>query len=102
MVVGWCGAVSDRAQIGDIFLPDSAISDEGTSRNYIEMPSDTDFPTVLPSYNLSQKIVRAFRRKTGRIWTTDAIYRETAKKISFFRDMGAVAVEMECSALFLC
>ncbi|MBF0203546.1 MAG: hypothetical protein HQK67_04340 [Desulfamplus sp.] len=38
--------------------------------------------------------------KTGKIWTTDAIYRETSKKVAFFRNMGAIAVEMECSALF--
>lgn len=123
VVVGWCGAISDRLQIGDILIPDSAICDEGTSRNYMQMPSDTDFPTVFPSSEFTEKLITAIyqegctikkesltnvddsldkvnRCKTGKIWTTDAIYRETAKKISFFRDMGAVAVEMECSALF--
>ena len=34
------------------------------------------------------------------IWTTDAIYRETPKKMSWFQEKGALAVEMECSALF--
>ncbi|MBF0302033.1 MAG: nucleoside phosphorylase [Desulfamplus sp.] len=100
VVAGWCGAVSDELQIGDILVPDAAICDEGASRNYMQMPKDTDFPTVLPSYKLSQKIESAFNCKTGKIWTTDAIYRETSKKIHFFRNMGAVAVEMECSALF--
>ncbi|MFH2057854.1 MAG: nucleoside phosphorylase [Pseudomonadota bacterium] len=34
------------------------------------------------------------------IWTTDAIYRETPKKVDHFKTLGARAVEMECSALF--
>ncbi len=130
VVVGWCGAISDHLQTGDILIPDSAISDEGTSRNYIQMPSNTDFPTLFPCSELSQKlksnlevelsrhnsqnstitkegtelvIIESEKRiycKTGKIWTTDAIYRETSKKIAFFKDMGAIAVEMECSALF--
>ena len=32
--LGWCGAVSKQAKIGDIILPTSALVDEGTSRNY--------------------------------------------------------------------
>ncbi len=36
----------------------------------------------------------------GPVWTTDAIYRETPKKVAWFREQGALAVEMECSALF--
>ena len=35
-----------------------------------------------------------------KIWTTDAIYRETPEKVEFFRKKGAFTVEMECSALF--
>ncbi|MBF0203545.1 MAG: hypothetical protein HQK67_04335 [Desulfamplus sp.] len=46
VIVGWCGSISDELQTGDILIPDSAICDEGTSRNYMEMPLNTDFPTV--------------------------------------------------------
>ena len=36
----------------------------------------------------------------GKVWTTDAIYRETRQKIEQFQKKGALAVEMELSALF--
>jgi uridine phosphorylase len=37
--------------------------------------------------------------KTGPVWTTDAIYRETPSKIKHYGGLGALAVEMELSAL---
>ena len=36
----------------------------------------------------------------GRIWTTDAVYRETPEKVGNFQQQGILAVEMEVSALF--
>lgn len=35
----------------------------------------------------------------GGVWTTDAPFRETPEKITRFRKQGAIAVEMECTAL---
>ena len=34
----------------------------------------------------------------GKIWTTDAIYRETSEAIEERKKQGCIAVEMECSA----
>jgi len=103
IIVGWCGAVTDQLNVGDIILPDSAIVDEGTSVNYRIL--DKTIPFSEPDLNLTDQLSEhltscriGFQRKT--IWTTDAIYRETKKKIAYFRDLGAHAVEMECSALF--
>ena len=103
VVFGWCGAISRDLSIGDIIVVDGALADEGTSRNYMAQPEA--FPRVLPDSVLQQRlynelIAKNLPVKTGTLWTTDAIYRETPKKIDFFRDKGAVAVEMECSALF--
>ncbi|MEA1967007.1 MAG: nucleoside phosphorylase, partial [Thermodesulfobacteriota bacterium] len=103
VVLGWCGAISESVKTGDIIVVESAVSDEGTSRNYID--SKEEFPSLLPSEGLTRDLVEELEKqelsfKKGKIWTTDAIYRETAKKIAFFREKGAVAVEMECSALF--
>ena len=105
IVFGWCGGIADDFEVGDIVLPDSAIAQEGTSANYME--KGQDFPVIpCPAGAVfSQKVRTALDRAdipyhTGRIWTTDAIYRETAEKVSFFKDRSALAVEMECSALF--
>ena len=35
----------------------------------------------------------------GTTWTTDAFYRETPGKIARRKEMGAICVEMECSAM---
>ncbi len=105
VVVGWCGGMADHLKVGDIVIPDGAISDEGTSRNYMVMPKNNDFPTLFPHSTLSTSLKSSFDDNgvtyhAGTIWTTDAIYRETPKKVEFFRNRGAIAVEMECSALF--
>jgi uridine phosphorylase len=36
----------------------------------------------------------------GVCWTTDALYRETAEKITRYRSMGVLGVDMETSAVF--
>ena len=36
----------------------------------------------------------------GRVWTTDAPFRETFKKVMAYQQAGLLAVDMETSALF--
>ncbi len=103
IIFGWCGSVCDSLKTGDILIPEAAVSDEGTSRNYIK--SDSDFPLICPDSNLQHVLIdglgkKEIRYKQGKIWTTDAIYRETPEKVDFFKKKGVIAVEMECSALF--
>lgn len=103
LVMGWCGSIHPDVNIGDVIIPESAIVHEGTSMNYQEF--DQTPWTARPSGSLSHDLLQWCRGreldiKTGPVWTTDAIYRETEKKVAHFRNLGAVAVEMECSALF--
>lgn len=98
---GWGGAVAEDVRIGDIILPTGAMSDEGTSRHY----GYTAGEVIQPSRALTRKIGRALgsaglHAHRGPVWTTDAIYRETAAKVDRFRRAGALAVEMELAALF--
>jgi uridine phosphorylase len=97
---GWCGSISPDVNLGEIVLVDRAVSEEGTSKLYpvrgeVFEPSETiarAARTALASHNAS------FCQ--GGVWTTDAPYRETEEKALHFRKMGALAVEMELSALF--
>jgi len=103
VVLGWCGAVTDQLDVGDIILPCKAIVDEGTSSNYTIL--DKEIPNSIPDLNLVDQLsdhLESFgiSSKKASIWTTDAIYRETKKKKDYFKNLGAKAVEMECSALF--
>jgi uridine phosphorylase len=105
IVLGWCGGLSEDIQAGDLIVPDLGLVDEGTSQNYAVL--DPELPSSRPHDGLSCKLTRYLDTLDldrpvirGPVWTTDAIYRETPKKVAWFRDQGAVAVEMECSALF--
>ena len=98
---GWCGSIVSRVGIGDIVIPDRAFIDEGTSKHYLE---DREV-ALRPSGDLSGKVTGVLKQAgidyhQGAVWTTDAIYRETGRRVRFFQDKGALAVEMEVSALF--
>ncbi|MBW1782629.1 MAG: nucleoside phosphorylase, partial [Deltaproteobacteria bacterium] len=99
LVLGWCGSLQPDLRIGDLVIPTSAISEEGTSQHYpvgTEMPqSDSRLNRILEAS--IKDCGRAFTK--GNVWTTDAIYRETAEKVRAYRDQGVLAVEMEISAL---
>jgi uridine phosphorylase len=98
---GWCGAVSGKVKIGDIIVPDGAVIDEGTSRQY-----GADFASVAqPSTEMQNKIKEALTQHRlgfheGAVWSTDAIFRETRATVEQFQSRGILAVEMETSALF--
>jgi len=103
IVVGWCGAVSENLNVGDILIPQQAIVDEGTSHNYQEVTEPTFYtkPNIEFTDQLSKELEnRELNHLRSTIWSTDAIYRETRKKVDLFKHLGADAVEMECSALF--
>ena len=101
LFLGWCGAVSQRVHAGDIIVPDSAMVDEGTSGHYI----DPSCRVALPCRHLAGQAHQALGRRgidfhQGAVWTTDAIFRETVEKVKYYQHQGALAVEMELSAVF--
>jgi len=103
LILGWCGALNKDLATGDLIIPDLAICDEGTSRHYSVL--DDDLPVTRPDEGLSGQLGSLLKERGETahrlpIWTTDAIYRETREKVDWYRDKGAAAVEMECSALF--
>jgi purine-nucleoside phosphorylase len=98
---GWCGAVAPDIQIGDIILPNLALIDEGTSKNY----NPQRINESKPSFTLQDRLKKQLSDKRvmfheGSIWTTDAIFRETQKKVALYQRQGVLGVEMEASALF--
>jgi purine-nucleoside phosphorylase len=98
--LGWCGAIAETVAIGDIVLPTSAFIDEGTSRHYRPEPR-----TSFASSPLARKISDCCASEktgahAGAVWTTDAPYRETPDQLLGYRRRGALAVEMEVSALY--
>ena len=98
--IGWCGSIDQRVRIGDIIVPTGAWIDEGTSVHYGQSAT----AAVEPDEGLKEMLHQGLQqgRKTfhsGSIWTTDAIFRETRAQLLRYQQLGALAVEMELSAL---
>lgn len=100
-VLGWCGSLQDGVEIGDVVIPEEAFSEEGTSKHYI---SGSRISSPCPPSWLSELEknlhIRDVKIHRGSVWTTDAPYRETINKVLFYQGCGALAVDMETSALF--
>jgi uridine phosphorylase len=98
---GWCGTVSPEVKIGDIIVPTGAIIDEGTSLHYGGRLGETAPASPEASKQIKQALSsRGLSFREGPVWSIDAPFRETPEKVAGARDLGALAVEMETSALF--
>jgi uridine phosphorylase len=100
ILLGWCGAISDRVKIGDIILPTTVAIDEGTSRHYGAKDrslSAAPFPLMTGISRVLKKNKIDFH--AGAVWSTDAIFRETRQQVETHQQNGVLAVDMETSAL---
>jgi len=98
LVWGWCGALVETLRVGDLLLPTSGISDEGTSKHYPTsgLPDrNTDWLRYLRHHLRSV----GWQWMEGAVWSTDAPYRETRARLEDYVAGGAFGVEMEYTAL---
>lgn len=101
ILFGWCGAIDRECRIGDVLLPETAISGEGTSRYYREAGVDARVHDGLRSQLMTLLEGEGeLKVHSGRIWSTDAVYRESRSQLKQLHDNeGVTAVDMEFSAL---
>ncbi|PIE78378.1 MAG: phosphorylase [Candidatus Delongbacteria bacterium] len=100
IIFGTCGVLDSSISDYSIVIPNCAVRDEGISYHYAKSSDEIivnkkyidKFVDLLNQYNFNYKI--------GKVWTTDAFYRETAKKVERRKAMGCICVDMECSAIF--
>lgn len=96
---GCCGVLNDDAVGRHLILPTAAVRDEGTSYHYAA-PAEEIAPDPAMTHLLETCFTRCgYSYVSGKIWTTDAIYRETLTAIRERREAGCIAVDMEYSAL---
>lgn len=98
---GCCGSLQSELSIGHMVIPTEALSEEGTSLHY-PLPQGVggkadEFIAQICLENCREK---KYKVRSGKVWTTDAIYRETRGKVKSYGGMGLLAVEMEMAALF--
>lgn len=98
ILYSWCGSLQPVLGLREILLPNTFISEEGTSRHY--PLSNPALPDRLLQENLLQFLSSQNHIcREGSIWTTDAPYRETTSKVEQYGQQGALGVDMEYSAL---
>lgn len=98
LFIGGAGSLV-KSELGKIFLVTSAIRDEGFSYHYAPpsryIEADKAMIKKLGSFLAKEGI----DFDSGRVWTTDAFYRETPNKIKVRIEEGAKLVEMEQAGL---
>jgi uridine phosphorylase len=98
--IGVAGSLHSSLTPGDIVVVTEAFRDEGTSYHYF--PPDVSLGTspLLKTHLIRELKQHGLTYQEGPVWTTDGLFRETRRKFLKFRDDGALAVNMETSALF--
>src|SRR5882724_11281243 len=94
------GRVAPDLPLPCLVVATSAIRDEGTSYHY--MPPSAEVACRSPLVPLLERelIATGWAVRPGKVWTTDAPYRETKTQLSKWAREGALAVEMQAASLF--
>ena len=99
VVCGGAGVLQADVALGHLIVVESAVRDEGTSHHYLPAGRIVNADAVAVGVLQTVLQERGVPYLVGRVWTTDAPYRETLTKIAQRRSEGCVAVEMEAAAL---
>ena len=98
---GSCGVLQHMDE--NLFLiPSRALRDEGTSYHYLPPSRYVEIPET------ARAAIRKTLERHGlpfaeiTTWTTDGFFRETKEIVTYRKEEGCAAVEMECAALAAC
>ena len=100
LALGWCGSLQPGLSIGDLVLPTTTVSTEGTSRHY---PLNGAPPDPDPGlYGILRGLLSSSDHpwQEGPVWSTDGFYRETVPQVAAYQAQGVLGVDMEMAALF--
>lgn len=100
LLLGWCGSLNSRVRIGDLVLPTLSMRGDGTSAYYQPGSRHPSPGGALREVLKQQLALTPATLHQGRIWSTDAIYRETVLLVRHYQRRGCLAVDMESAALF--
>ncbi len=101
LLLGKCGGLKPKNNLGDLILPIAAIRGEGTSNDYFppEVPA-------LPAFNLQKAVsttIRNYDRDywTGTVYTTNRrVWEHDEKFKAYLRLIRVMAIDMETATLF--
>lgn len=97
IAIGYAASMSPLTQ-GNLIVPDFAYRDEGVSWHYekhddpwIRIRTAQELDEILLEMNVPHIV--------GRVWTTDAFYRETPSAVKMMKAQRCLCVDMECASL---
>ena len=101
LLLGKCGGLKKKNELGDLILPIGAVRGEGTSDSYLppEIPA-------LPAFALQKAISTTIREAgrdywTGTVYTTNRrVWEHDAKFKRYLRKTRCMAIDMETATLF--
>lgn len=97
IMFGSCGSLNKNIIGNSLIVPTYAYRDEGTSyhympaSDYVEIKNNNIVCNILDDFDIPYV--------KGKIWTTDAFYRETQNNMELRKQDGCIAVDMELSAV---
>lgn len=94
------GRVSPALPVPCLVVATGAIRDEGTSLHYLPAATEIACPTPLAPFLERELAATGWPVRCGRVWTTDAPYRETVSQLNEWAGDGVLAVEMQAASLF--
>jgi DeoD family purine-nucleoside phosphorylase len=97
--LGSCGALREDIKVGNIILTTGSLRGEGVTPYYV----DSSFVTE-PDPKLTEALAKAAEKlgatvHMGKVWSTDALLRETKELVEGKAAEGAIAVDMVSSTL---
>lgn len=97
IIFGSCGALDSEATNGKYIIPTQAYRDEGMSYHYAKPSDYMEIKNGDKLAGIFEKLDLPYVQ--GRIWTTDAPYRETKTACEERKKDGCIAVEMELAGI---
>ena len=104
--VGTCGALREEIKVGDLIIPNRALRQDGTTKEYVDSKKQ-----AIPDDDVYNKLIQAaekldYRYFTGVNRTHDAFYEPidnflNLQKLPEYEQGDLISSEMECSAVFL-
>ena len=95
--IGSCGALRDDIKIGDLIVVDGAIRGEGVTPYYVDEKFQPSSNKAVTDIVAAHARTAGITVHSGKVWSTDAILRETREHITRVVGQGAIAVDMVTS-----
>jgi uridine phosphorylase len=100
VAVGGAGGLVPDLTVGHVVLATSAVRDEGTSYHYLPAAREVEPDPVAVATIEGAMRAHGVPFVAGKVWTTDAPYRETRSQVQRRVAEGCLVVDMEAAALF--